>query len=353
MTTFITVLRARLTATAALAVALFVSSTAVAATPTLTMINWEEWVDPGVVQSFEKREKVKVNVLTYTSVEESLQLLGDNAGKVDILVGSSVLVDQLKAKKQLQKLDRKSLPNLKHILPRFNTDPDYAVPYLWGYTGILVRTDKVKTPVRTYAQLLALAKQQPGKVSLMTDPIEYSYAVDWGLNPKGADPEMLARVKESHETFARDYADKVRLYDVDYDEKNPVATGEIIAAQTYSDYATFLATEQGVPVSYVNPDDVCILWMDNLMLLATAPQPALALKFMNYLTDAKISARNAMGVKSTAANPLAMQYYTTEYRNNPVIRPTFEGTERCRVYKSHSPAAQKFYDALKPVGIEK
>ena len=122
-------------------------------------------------------------------------------------------------------------------------------------------------------------------------------------------------------------------------------------AQVYSDYATFLATDLKVPVSFVNPDDVCILWMDNLMLMANAPQPALAMKFMNYLIDAKVSARNAMGVKSTAANPLAMQYYSTEYRNNPVIRPTFEGTERCRVYRGHSPAAQKFYDALKPVGI--
>lgn len=319
--------------------------------PQLTLVNWEEWVSDKVIQSFERREKVKVNVLTYTSVEESLEHLRKNDGKVDILVGSTVLLEQLKARKQLQKLNREKLANLKHILPRFNVDPDYAVPYLWGYTGIAVRKDLVKTPVRTYAQLMALAKQNPGKVSLVTDPVEFGYALLWGLGPKNPDAESVAQLTAAVGAYQRDYADKVRLFDVDYETDNPLASGKIIAAQVYSDYASFLATDQKVPLTYVNPDDVCILWMDSMMLLAKAPQPELAHRFMNYVSEAKVAANNAMDVKSTSANPLAMQYYSKEYLANPVIKPTFNGTERCRIYKPHGAAAQKFYDGLKPVGL--
>jgi spermidine/putrescine transport system substrate-binding protein len=320
--------------------------------PTLTIINWEEWVSPKVVQTFERREKVKVNVLTFSSVEESLALLAANDGKADILVGSTVLLDQLKAKQQLQKLNRSKLGNVKHIMPRFSADPDYAVPYLWGYTGIAVRKDLVKTPITTYAQLLALAKQQPGKVSLMTDPVEFAYGVLWGLSPKNANPESIPQLQSALALYNKEYADKVRLSDVDYEPGNPIASGKIIAAQVYSDYASFLATDQNVPLAYVNPTDICILWMDNMMLLAKAPQPELAHRFMNYVTEAKVAANNAMEVKSTSANPLAMQFYSKEYLNNPVIKPTFDGTERCRIYKSHTPATQKFYDALNPTGIQ-
>lgn len=319
--------------------------------PVVTVVNWEEWVSPQALQAFEKKENVRVNVLTYTSVEEADRLLSANAGKVDIVVGSSLLVRQFKEQRTLQKLDRTKLTNLRHMLPRFTVDPDYAVPYLWGYTGILYRKDLVKTPPRTYAQLLALAREQPGKVSLMTDPVEYAWGVLWGIDGASAKPDDLASVQAALATFRRDYAGKVRLFDVDYDAKNPIATGAIVAAQAYSDYASVLALEQKLPVAFVNPDDVCILWMDSLMLLANAPQPALATRLINHLSDARVAARNAMDVKSTSANPLSVQYYTDAYRNNPVARPSFEGTERCRIHDAPTPAARKFYDSLQPAGI--
>ncbi|MFZ5723873.1 MAG: polyamine ABC transporter substrate-binding protein [Pseudomonadota bacterium] len=328
------------------------AASAQAAQPVLTVVNWEEWLSPDVVKSFENKNDVKVNVLTYTSTEESLALLAANKGKVDILVGSTVQVEQLKSQKMLRRLDRNALPNVKHILPRFNADPDYAVPYLWGYSGIIYRTDLVKTPIRTYADLFALARQQPGKVSLLTDQLEYAYGVLWGMGTANPNPENTAQVGSALNAFAAAYDGKIRLFDVDYEAGNPIASGQIIAAQGYSDYATFLASEQQVPVAFVNPEDVCIVWQDNLMIPADAPQPELAQKFMNYLTEARVAARNAMAVKSTSANPLAMQYYSDAYRNNPVIRPSFEGTERCRVHKAHSPAVQKFYDRIKLIGTK-
>lgn len=319
--------------------------------PVLTVVNWEEWLAPDVIQSFEKKENVKVQVLTFDNIDNGLKLLEKNAGKVDIFVGGSVQVSELKARKQLARLDRTQLPNMKHMLPRFNTDPDYAVPYLWGYTGIVYRTDRVKTPIRTYAQLFALAGQNPGKVSLMSDSLEFAWAVLWGTGTASPDPESPVQLQAAMDKFRDTRAAQMVLHDVDYAPDNPLASGALIAAQVYSDYATFLSLEQHVPVAYVNPDDVCIIWQDNLMLMAKAPHPELAMRLMNYLSDARIAARNAMAVKSTAANPLAMQYYDEAYRNNPVIRPGFEGTERCRVYGVQTPAARQFYETLKPASL--
>lgn len=320
-------------------------------TPTLTLANWEDWTSEKVVKTFEQKEGVKVNIITYTSGEESLQRLKENDGKIDILVGNPVIFDKLKKAGKLGRLNPAKVTNLKHMVPGFQIDPEYAVPYLWGYTGIAYRNDIVKKPIRTYAQLLEYAKLNPGKVSMLTDPLENSYGVLWGLGPKDPNPESVEQLTQAREAFDRDYADKIRLVDNDYEDDNPMASGKVVVSQIYSDYAVYLVGEHKLPLTYVNPADVCIVWMESMMLMKNAPQPELAHRFMNYISEAKVSARNAMDVKSSSPNAMAATHYTREFLNNPVINPTFEGAARCHTYRIHQPHAQKFFTELEPKGL--
>lgn len=317
----------------------------------LTLANWEDWTSERVIRTFEQKEGVKVNLVTYTSAEESLQRLQEMDGQIDILVGNPVVFDKLRTAGKLGRLDTAKVANLKHMVPGFRVDPNYAVPYMWGYTGIAVRSDLVKTPIKTYAQLLEFAKRNPGKVSLLTDPLENSYALLWGLGPKNPDPESVAQLKEAREKFDREYADKIRLVDNDYEDDSPMASGKVIVSQIYSDYATYLVKDRKLALTYVNPDDVCIVWLESMMLMANAPQPELALRFMNYVSDAKVSARNAMDVQSSSPNAMAASYYTKEFLNNPVVNPRFQGAARCETYRIHQPPAQEHFRNLAPKGL--
>lgn len=318
---------------------------------TLTIINWEEFLSPQIVQAFEKRENAKVVQLHFATVEESLQLARDNAGKADLVVGGMVVTEQLKARGLLQKLDRSKLPNVRHALPQFAIDPDYVVPYLWGYTGLAWRTDRIREPVDSYAKLLDVARRNPGKVLLTDDAMEFAHAVlmMYGTAPYNHDD--LGALKAALAKYDAEGRKLFRIQESVYDKRWPLAAGTAVAGVVYNGDIHFHRQDSKAPLAYAQPKDGCFFWQENFMLMARAPQPELALRFLNHISDGKVAARNAQASNFAAANPLAAQFYDRTFIENPYIRPRLEGTTGCRVNKPLSPAVQKFIDELKPYGL--
>lgn len=329
---------------------LWLCATASAET-TLTIINWEEFLSPRVIQAFEKKEGVTIREIHFSTVEESLELAAQNMGKADIIVGGMVVTGQLRSRGMLQKLDRAKLGNVKHALPQFHVDPDYVVPYLWGYTGMAWRTNAVKEPVDSYAKLLDIARRNPGKVILTDDNMEFAHAV---LMMYGKPPYDHGNVAALTEAMARYDAEGARLFRIQpsvYDRTWPLASGDAIAGLVYNGDIHFHREDSKAPLAYANPKEGCFFWQENMMVLAKAPQADLAHRFMNYINEGKASARNAEHANYASANPLAAQFYSQEFLDNPVIRPRLEGTAGCRVNRPLSPAAQAFIDGIRPHGV--
>lgn len=319
----------------------------------LTIINWEEFLDPVAIAAFEKREGAKVVQVHFSTVEESLALSTKNIGKADIVVGGMVVTGQLKARGLLQKLDRSQLPNLKHSLPQFEADPDYVAPYLWGYTGLAWRTDKVKEPVDTYGKLLDLARKNPGKVMLTDDSMEFAHAVLMMYGKAPYNHDDVAAVKEALAKYQAEGAKLFRIQESVYDKSWPLASGEAIAGLVYNGDIHFHREDSRAPLAYAQPKEGCFYWQENMMLLAKAPQPELALAFINYINGGKVAARNAESSNFASANPMATQFYSQAFLDNPYVLPKLEGAARCRVNKPLSPATQKFIDGLKPTGVNR
>lgn len=319
---------------------------------TLTIINWEEFLDPRVIQQFEKRENAKVVQLHFSTVEESLALARNNIGKADLLVGGMVVKDQLKAEGKVQPLTRGKLPNVKHSLPQFAADLDYVAPYVWGYTGIAWRTDKMKEAIDSYPKLLAYARRNPGKVALTDDAMEFAHAVMYMYGAPPYNHDDLNAVKAALAKYDAEGRKLFRIMPSAYDNNWPLTTGEVHAATVYNGDIKFHRDEFKAPLAFNNPAQGCFFWQENFMLLAKAPQPELAHRFLNYINEPRVAARNAEAVFYASSNPSAALHYGTEFLDNPIIRPKLEGTNNCRVNKPLSPATQKFIDGLKPYGLE-
>lgn len=324
---------------------------AAAAERVLTIINWEEFLAPAVIQNFEKRENVKIVQLYFSTVEDSLKLAEQNAGKADIMVGGMVVMEQLKAKNLVQKLNRTKLTNVRHSLPQFAQNLDYVVPYLWGYTGLGWRSDLVKEPLESYAQLLALARKNPGKVSLTDDGMEFAHAVQQMYGKPPYNPDDLPAVKAALAAYEKEGSKLFVIQPSVYEPTYPLVTGQLIAGQVYNGDMNYHRENNKAKLGFANPKEGCFFWQEGLMLMAKAPQPELALAFMNYLNEGKVSARNAEYTNYASANPMAVQFYSKAFIDNPFIRPKLEGTTGCRVNKPLSPATQKFLDGLKPYGV--
>jgi len=127
------------------------SASSMAEDKTLHVYNWSDYISPDTVPNFEKQSGIKVvyDVFDSNEVLEG-KLMAGSTGYDVVVPSSSFLARQLQSG-VFQPLDKSKLPNYKNLDPALmekvaQHDPGnkYAIPYLWGTTGIGYNIDKVK-----------------------------------------------------------------------------------------------------------------------------------------------------------------------------------------------------------------
>lgn len=107
----------------------------------LRLYNWATYIDPTVLQQFEREFNVTVEYETYASDDELYaKLKGGNPG-YDVIFPSDYLVAIMAKKKLLEEINLDNIPNLKNIDSKFLKlffDPEnkHSLPYQWGTMGI-------------------------------------------------------------------------------------------------------------------------------------------------------------------------------------------------------------------------
>ena len=114
----------------------------------LNVFIWSGYLPPETVKAFEAREKVRVNVDLYDSLEALLaKLQAGNAG-YDVVCPSNYAVEILLHQNLLEPLDRSALPHLSNVDPvwldrEFDPGNRHTVPYFAGTCGIGYRRSRV------------------------------------------------------------------------------------------------------------------------------------------------------------------------------------------------------------------
>ena len=126
------------------------SAAPAAATDSLKIYNWSDYVDPETVKEFEAANKIKATYDFYDSNEalEAKVLTGKSG--YDLVVPSNTFVGrQIKAGAYL-KIDKNQIPNYNNIDPQLlklmndvDAGNEYAVPYFWGINTLAINKDKV------------------------------------------------------------------------------------------------------------------------------------------------------------------------------------------------------------------
>lgn len=324
---------------------LFAAQAACAREP-VTLLIWEEFLSPKVIKTLKNRHGIEVRQITFTSAEERDELLASNAGKIDIVVSDTTGLGAYLHRGLLDRIDDSRIPNLKHVLTRWKSDMEHAVPYLWGHTGIAWRTDLVKTPIRTYADLFALAQKKPGKVSLLDDQHEALLAARYAFGKPPYEMRSPADVRAADKLLQAHLKD-VRIVGSILDATAPLLTGEVIAAQAYNGDIAFLRDTFKVPLAFAIPSPGCMIWQENFLLLKNAPNKAVAYEFLNQINDSVMAAKNASDVRYATSNALAIPNLEPAFRDDPIIRPTLEGLDKCYFYPVFDAGTQQALGAVK------
>jgi putrescine transport system substrate-binding protein len=307
----------------------------------LNIYNWSDYIDKEALPEFEKRTGIKTiyNEMDSNEVLETKMLTGKTG--YDVVVPSANFLErQIKAGVYM-KLDRSRLPNFRNLdadlmkrIALHDPGNQYAVPYLWGTTGIGYNVDKVRkalgdVPVDSWALLFDpkyAAKLEDCGLVMLDAPSE---VVDSALIYLGKDPnsESAEDLKTVEELLM-----KVRPY-VRYLHSsqyiNDLANGEICVALGWSGdilQAKSRAEEagKGVNVGYAIPKEGAIMWFDMLAIPADAPHPDNAHRFINYLLEPAVIAKVSNYVTYANGNALATAMVDEAVRKNPVVYPSDE-----------------------------
>ncbi|MDS4030404.1 MAG: spermidine/putrescine ABC transporter substrate-binding protein [Candidatus Competibacter sp.] len=312
----------------------------------LVLYGFAEDIPQSVLDAFTKEFGVKIHYLPYQSPEESNENI--RAGKVyDVAMIENQLIPSLIKDGLLAEIDYANVPNFKNIAANFRDlaiDPGnrYSIPYDYGTTGLLVRTDLVdKTPSRwadlwdpRYAGKIGLRAQPREIIGLTLLSLGYSFNSE---NPQELDA-VLERLLELKPAIV--------MVDIEASDAAPkLLSGEMTILHGYSeDYQ--MAHEANPAVAYVLPQEGTALWGDSYVIPANSPRKQTAEVFLNFLLRPEITARAINEKKYAYTNEAALPLIQPEIRNDPVIFPSNQDLQNGHIILPLSPEGEKRYADL-------
>lgn len=273
----------------------------------LKLYNWQAYMNPKVIKSFESKYGVKVQVSTFTTAEEAIAKLTSTQLGYDLFWPTPDLMDILVAQKLLAPLNHSYIPNLKANVwdglqsPWYDQGSQYTVPYTVYTTGIGWRADKLgpsfdpgklKNPYDVFWQ----AKRYSGKVGLlddMRDCIAMAILRNGGTDINSAEPKVVNAARDSLKQL-------VGLVNAKFDtnEYERLANGslwlhqgwngDVLAAPSYA--------PKGTPkdaIRYWWPaDGQGVILNDMMCVLRGGGSPVLAHLFLDHVLDTNVAMVN-------------------------------------------------------------
>jgi putrescine transport system substrate-binding protein len=307
----------------------------------VNVYNGSDYIDPKVIEGFEKETGIKVRYDVFDSNEVlETKLLTGNSG-YDVVVPSAYFLERQVQAGVFRPLDKSLLPNLKNqdpelqaVVARHDPGNAHSVVYMWGTTGIGYDALKIKkimpdAPVDSWRMIFdpaVIARFKDCGVSVLEDPTDM---VATALLYLGKDPnsQTEADLKLAEETLMaiRPYVRTITSATYTDD----LANGEICLAVGYSGdilQARDRAAEAGrkADIQYSIPKEGAILWFDTLAIPADAKHPRNAHAFIDYLLRPEVAALNSNFIHYANANLASTPLLDADLRNDPGIYPTPE-----------------------------
>jgi spermidine/putrescine transport system substrate-binding protein len=330
---------------ALLSLSVFPLTSAVASDrPELVFLTWSDYIDPEVVSDFERQAGVKVTMVYFEDDDARDDMLQEsNGGVYDLAIVNGSMLGAYARRGWLEPVSTDQVPNLTHIKPTWrNAYPEaaqYAVPYFWGTLGIAWREDLFEGGMSSWMNLFRPDAALRGRIVMISQVRDLLgmalKALGYSANTENRDE--LAAAEQL--LMAQKPAVKAYSY-VALSEDSALVTGEIVAAMVFSGDALMLR-DLNEHIRFTVPEEGGNLWCDYLAVLADSPRKALAYRFINYLNEPEVAARNAAFVYYATPNQAAEKFLPAEYFANPVIYPDAGVLAKSEIYTDGNPRSMK------------
>jgi putrescine transport system substrate-binding protein len=330
----------------------------------LFIYNWSDYIAEDTIAQFEAETGIKVTYDVFDSNEVlEAKLLAGSTG-YDLVVPSLEFLGRQIPARVFQPIDRAKLSNYGNLDPKLleriaenDAGNRYAVPYLWGTTGIGYNVGKIAELFGEDFEVdswdLVFNPEYASKIAqcglTMLDsafemiPVALNYIDE---DPNSFDPKAI----EKAQAVLMPVRPHVRYFHSSQ-YISDLANGDICVAVGWSG-DVFQAmdraeeAERGVEVDYAIPEEGAPIWFDMLAIPADARNVDNAHLFIDYLLRPEVMASITDYVAYANPVPASREFMDEEIRDNPDIYPPEEVMERLFGLKTKPRAVDRTYTRI-------
>ena len=314
----------------------------------LIFYDWTDDMPQSVLDAFTQEYGVKVIYRAYESEDDPAKNV--RAGQVyDVVAIANRFIPGLVQASLLAELHHSNIPNLKNISANFRDlvyDPDdqYSVPFNWGTTGLVVRTDLVKAPILHWSDLwdaryrgkTGIWSGQPREVlGLTLKTLGYSANSE---NPKEVEAALQHLLElKPRLLFLEDYGLE--------SSANLMTSGQAVVTMGYAN-DVLAGRAKNKAITYVLPKEGALMWGDAFVIPANSAHQYTAELFLNFLMRPEINAQIANQNLYATPNEAALPLIKPEILHDPVIFPPQADMKNVEIILPLSPQGEKLYDEI-------
>ena len=259
-----------------------------------------EYIDPALVESFEKEYDCDVILETFDSNETMYTKLMSGS-EYDILVISDYMIERLIKEKQLQPVDWDNITNKDSIDPSnmgypFDPDNTYSVPYFVGTVGILYDKNVVAKEDLSDGWELLRNPKYAGDI-YMYDSERDSFMIALKALGYSMNTTNKEEITEAY-NWLIDQRESMDVVYVGDDVMDNMISGNKSIAVVYSGDGAYIMAENE-DLGYFDPEEGTNEWCDAMVMTKDCMDTELAECFMDYMLDYDVVYQNSVFVGYT------------------------------------------------------
>jgi spermidine/putrescine transport system substrate-binding protein len=313
----------------------------------LLIFNWTEYMNPELLERFEKRYRVKVRQANFDSMEGMLAKLR-SGNRYDLVFPTSDYVDRLVKGNQLLRLDRALLRNGDVVYPFFDDpwyDPgsEHTVPYAMYTTGIAWRDDRVEGISGSWNDLaLESAKGKTFMLDDFQEAIGQANLLN-GFDLNATDPAELEQTKatlEHQKEYLRGYSTNAAPQLLSGNAwVHHAWNGDLVnvrnQAKKNPEVYKFETCKEGIPVG-----------SDCMAIPSNAKAPGTALLFIDWMLDAEHASTNIAYFGYPMPVEGSEDAFSELVKDDPSIEVSTEDLENGSQFEELTPDGRKAWDRV-------
>jgi spermidine/putrescine transport system substrate-binding protein len=269
------------------AMAISLMAGAAAAEGELSLYHWFEYMPQSLLDKFTAETGIKVTMDTYDSNEAMLASLKAGAlGSYDLAFPGDYMVNIMIGAGMLDEIADGELKNKGNISaewadPSFDPGGKHSIPYQWGSTSFAVNRDVYKGEINTTDILFNPPEELKGTINMLDSQgdVMALAAVHMGIPQCSTDRDQLKALNDMLLAAKPHWASFNSDTSMDI-----LVSGDAAVSHIWNGFSA-KARNEGANVEYAYPSQGYVVWMDNVALLADAPNRDNAIKFMDFLLE--------------------------------------------------------------------